>query len=62
MSYLHAAEAWVRGLEVQLVALNPDFVGIDLVYCGQLAVVCWIGGHVMTRGQLLPAWLRKCIR
>lgn len=59
MSYLHAAETWVHGLEVELVALHPNLVGIDLVYCGQLAVVCLIGGHVMTRGQLLPAWLRR---
>ena len=61
MSHLHAAEAWVHGLEVHLLALHPDLV-VDLVYCGQLAVVCSIGGHLMTRGQLLPAWLRRIIR
>ena len=59
MSHLRDAEAWVHGLEAHMVDFHPDLAGIDLVYCVQLAVVCWIGGHLMTRGQLLPAWLRR---
>ena len=54
-----AAQAWVHGLEAQIVASEPSLVGIDLIYCLQLTIVCWIGAHLMTRGQLLPAWLRN---
>lgn len=61
VSYLRSAEAWVHGLEGHLAAVHPDLVGVDLVYCGQLAVVCWIGAHLMTRGELLPTWLRRMI-
>lgn len=61
MSYVDAFEAALRGWEGDLVALHPHFAGVDLVDCFQLTIVCWIGGHVMTKGQLLPQWLRRLV-
>ena len=62
MSYLQAIEAAVHGWVAQLVAYNPAFEGVNLLNQIQLAIVSLIGGHLMTRGQLLPTWLRNRLR
>lgn len=51
-------EAMCAGWDQALVELHPHFAGVSTLDALQLALVCWIGGHLMTRGQLLPMWLR----
>lgn len=33
--------------------LHPALQGADAVYLAGLSFVCWVGGHVITRGELL---------
>jgi hypothetical protein len=33
--------------------LHPALAGADGVYLAAMSFVCWVGGHVITRGELL---------
>lgn len=33
--------------------LHASLAGADAVQLGGLALVCWVGGHFITRGELL---------